>query len=235
MRQESQQDRVLDEEKQMSDRRVVLGRHLTHWHDRSPRRFLHCMSYYKFASTLIGPSKRILDIGCGEGIGTWLLAVENGFAHGVDQDEDAIACAQRNFGHDPRIRFSCEDFLKAPPQQWDAVVNFDVIEHILPENVPAFWTGMAKNLAHDGILVVGTPNITSDQYAGPVARAGHVNLYSGDRLGAEMGEYFHHVFLFAGNDEVVHTGFLPMAHYLLAVGCRKRAGRVPDGNGETRR
>ena len=38
----------------------------------------------------------------------------------------------------------------------------------------------------------------------------------------EMKKYFHHVFLFGANDEVVHTGFLPMAHYLIAVGCRKR-------------
>jgi 2-polyprenyl-3-methyl-5-hydroxy-6-metoxy-1,4-benzoquinol methylase len=210
-------------------RLVEYGRHLAHWHERSPRRMLHCLSYYKFASRLIGPGKRILDIGCGEGIGTWLLAVENGFAHGVDLDENAMDHAARNFGHDPRIRFSCGDFFRLPVQQWDAVVTFDVIEHILPDNVPAFWRRLADNLTHDGILVVGTPNITSDQYANPYSRAGHVNLYSGDRLGEEMGRYFHHVFLFAGNDEVVHTGFLPMAHYLLAVGCRKRAGSDEPG------
>jgi 2-polyprenyl-3-methyl-5-hydroxy-6-metoxy-1,4-benzoquinol methylase len=235
MSQGRQQDRWLDVKQRMGDRRIVFGRHLAYWYDHSPRRLLHCMSYYKFASKLIGAGKRVLDIGCGEGIGTWLLAVENGFSHGVDLDEDAIACARRNFDHDPRIRFSCEDFLQAPPQEWDAVVNFDLVEHILPENVPVFWSQLTQNLAHDGILVVGTPNITSDQYAGPVARAGHVNLYSGERLRAEMGEHFHHVFLFAGNDEVVHTGFLPMAHYLLAVGCRKRAGRCTDGDEATRR
>ena len=32
--------------------------------------------------------------------------------------------------------------------------------------------------------------------------------------------------MFAANDELVHTGFLPMAHYLLAVGCRPGAGTV---------
>jgi 2-polyprenyl-3-methyl-5-hydroxy-6-metoxy-1,4-benzoquinol methylase len=181
------------------------------------------MSYYKFASKLIGPGKRVLDVGCAEGIGTYLLAVENGHAHGVDLDEEALGCAQRNFAHDSRIRFSCRDFLQMPPQQWDAVVNFDLIEHILPDHVPPFWSRMADNLVHDGIAIVGTPNITSDQYAGPVARAGHVNLYSSDRLEAEMHQYFHHVFMFGASDEVVHTGFLPMAHYLIAVGCRKRS------------
>ena len=33
-----------------------------------------------------------------------------------------------------------------------------------------------------------------------------------------MQRYFHNVFLFSMNDEVVHTGFYPMAHYLIALG-----------------
>ena len=69
MSQGHQQDRWLDVKKRMGDRRVVFGRHLAYWYDHSPRRLLHCMSYYKFASKLIGPGKRVLDIGCGEGIG----------------------------------------------------------------------------------------------------------------------------------------------------------------------
>ena len=221
MIEEPKQDRWLEVKKMMRVKPVVFGKHLSHWYYHSPRRLLHSMSYYKFASKLIGPRKRVLDVGCGEGIGTWLLAVENGCAHGIDLDAEAVARAGENF-NDPRIRFSCADFFEAPGEAWDGLVNFDVVEHILPANVRLFWERITGNLAHDGIAVVGTPNITSDQYAGPVTRAGHVNLYSGERLEAEMREYFHHVFLFAANDEVVHTGFLPMAHYLIAVGCRKR-------------
>jgi 2-polyprenyl-3-methyl-5-hydroxy-6-metoxy-1,4-benzoquinol methylase len=214
-------DRWLDVKRIMGEKRIAFGRHLAHWFHRSPRRFLHSMSYYKFASKVIGSGKRILDVACGEGLGTWLLAVENGFAHGVDLDAEAIAQARRNF-EDPRIRFSCEDFLEMTPSAWDAVVNFDVIEHILPANASRFWEKIVACLDHDGVAVVGTPSLTSDQYANPISRAGHVNLYSGERLAEEMGRYFHHVFLFAANDEVVHTGFLPLAHYLIGVGCRKK-------------
>jgi hypothetical protein len=32
-----------------------------------------------------------------------------------------------------------------------------------------------------------------------------------------MQRYFKHVFMFSMNDEVVHTGFFPMAHYLFAL------------------
>ena len=33
-----------------------------------------------------------------------------------------------------------------------------------------------------------------------------------------MSKFFHNVFIFSMNDEVIHTGFYPMAHYLWAIG-----------------
>ena len=204
----------------MGDREVFLGKHLSYQFYKSPRRILHMMSYYKFASKLIGRGKNVLDIGCGEGLGTWLLAVECGQAKGIDTDSEAVKVGKSNW-KDARISFESSDFLKIKQKAFDAVVNFDVIEHILPENSARFFKKISECLVHDGIAIIGTPNITSDQYASPVTRKGHVNIYSGERLEEEMKKYFHHVFMFGANDEVVHTGFLPMAHYLIAVGCRK--------------
>lgn len=192
----------------------------------TPRRMLYTFSYYKFAAKMIGrpvgeTPKRVLDVGCGEGLGTWILAKECGYAKGVDFDEDLIAVANENWT-EPCIDFTCEDMLAMKSQPFDAVVNFDVIEHILPEHAGDFLSGMAANMNPFGTAIVGTPNITSQPYASAVTNAGHVNLYDGERLEAEMREHFTQVFMFGANDEVVHTGFLPMAHYLIAVGCRPR-------------
>jgi hypothetical protein len=49
-----------------------------------------------------------------------------------------------------------------------------------------------------------------------------VNLYEAPRLRDSMERIFHNVFMFGINDEIVHTGFAPMAHYLVAVGCYAR-------------
>ena len=90
--------RVADEmQDRLGDRRVELGRHVSYWFDNTPRRALYSLAYYKFAAKLIGSGKRVLDVGCGEGLGTWLLAVECGSARGVDIDEHAIAVAQANW------------------------------------------------------------------------------------------------------------------------------------------
>ena len=207
--------------KLLGKRRISFGKHISYWFYRTPRRALHSMSYYKFAARLIGEGKRVLDLGCGEGLGTWLLAAECGYAAGVDLDEDAIGKAQNNW-NDPRVAFHCKDFLDADLGQLDAIVSFDVIEHILPQNTHRFFQKIMDCLVHNGIAIIGTPNISSHRYASKITRIGHVNLYSGDRLENQMSQYFHHVFMFGANDEVVHTGFLPMAHYLITVGCGKR-------------
>lgn len=195
----------------------LFGPHLTHWLRRSPRRLLHSMSYYRFCSELIGPNRKVLDVGCGEGLGTWLLAKRSGTALGIDLDGRAIDTARRNF-RDSRIRFEFGDFFELPAEPFDAVVNFDCIEHIFPHNIERFWRKISAHLSPVGMAIIGTPSITSDAYANPATRAGHVNLYSGDRLEKEMSQHFRNVLLFSANDETVHTGFRPLAHYYIAIG-----------------
>lgn len=197
-----------------------LGRYGAYWFHKSPRRMLQALSYYKFAAHLIGKNKRVLDIGCNEGICTWLFGKECGYALGVDFDEEAIETAKANF-QGPSVDFLAGDILKTRIEgNWDAVVNFDVIEHIMPENVSAFMEGILSYLSPHGIAVIGTPSEISQQFASPFARKGHINIYSPERLEEEMRRYFTHVFMFAVNDEVVHTGYLKLAHYLIAVGCK---------------
>lgn len=204
----------------MGNKTITLGKYHSYHFLNTPRRILYMMSYYKFASKLFGKNKKILDVGCGEGLGTWLLAVECGYAKGIDLDEEAIEAGKRNWV-DPRISLETLNFFEVNDKGYDGLVSFDMIEHILPEHVEKFWVKITECLNHNGIAIIGTPNISSSQYASEVTRAGHINLYSGERLQEEMGQYFTHVFMFGANDEVIHTGFLPMAHYLIAVGCKK--------------
>ncbi len=71
-------------------------------------------------------------------------------------------------------------------------------------------------------LIIGTPSIESQVYASRESRLGHINCKSHKTLKALMAAYFRNVFIFSMNDEVVHTGFHPMAHYLFALCCSKR-------------
>ena len=105
---------------------------------------------------------------------------------------------------------------------FDAVVSLDVVEHVEPDSANLFFEAIAANLDGDGVAVVGTPNATAEAYASEPSRRGHVNLYEAPRLKEAMEGIFQNVFMFGINDELVHTGFAPMAHYLVAVGCYAR-------------
>lgn len=199
-----------------NEKPLTLGSYFTFVIRKTPRRLLHLLSYYKFAARMIGNDKRVLDVGCSEGLGTLVVAEFARSCVGIDLDRDAIGVASETLAGD-RLSFRCANVLDAPVGEFDAVVNFDVIEHIYQQNESAFVDALVRNLTPSGICILGTPNVTSDPYASAVTKSGHVNLFSADRLRALCSEHFRNVFIFSANDEMVHTGFSPMAHYLIAL------------------
>ena len=66
------------------------------------------------------------------------------------------------------------------------------------------------------------PSIESQKYASEGSKRGHVNCKTGNKLKELLSKHFCNVFVFSMNDEVVHTGFYPMAHYLIGLCCGKK-------------
>ncbi len=81
---------------------------------------------------------------------------------------------------------------------------------------------MLTSLKSSGALIVGMPSLESQVHASPQSKAGQVNYKTGTALKDLFQEYFGNVFLFSMNDEVIHTGFTPMAHYFLVLCCGKK-------------
>jgi hypothetical protein len=79
-----------------------------------------------------------------------------------------------------------------------------------------------KCLPADGVLITGTPNKAAHQYASPQSKALHINQKSLEDLRTLMEKYFRNVFMFGMNDEVLHTGFGPMCHYIWSLAVGKR-------------
>lgn len=73
-------------------------------------------------------------------------------------------------------------------------------------------------LKPDGVLLNGTPNVTAEAYASPQSKVQHINLKSMNSLRSLTEKYFKNVFMFGMNDEVLHTGYGPMCHYIWALG-----------------
>ncbi len=212
----------------IGDERIPLGHHWSFNLRNDPKRFPFVLSRYKFAAKMsapsTGPKRSVLELGCSEGLGTMILAEFALRYHGVDLDADAVATAKANWQTDTRT-FETADFLNtelSQPGPFDGVVSLDVIEHIDPNAEPRYWDAITKHLKPDGVAVVGTPNQTSEAYASPMSKAGHINLFTGQRMVETMRKHFHNVLLFGLNDEVVHTGYSPMCHYVMGVGIHPR-------------
>ena len=213
---------VWDETKTLlGNNQVKFGRHWSYNFRNDPKRLGFVLSRYKFSAKMIGKPSNVLELGCSEGIGATLLASQANDYLGVDLDESAIQTANNNL-NGGKFKFAYDDFMGKKYGSFDAVVSLDVVEHIHKEFEDVYFKTLYDNCSENGIAIVGTPNITSDQYASLASKLGHVNLFSQERLVKEMKKYFHQVFPFGMNDEIAHTGFAGMCHYIFCVGCHRR-------------
>ncbi|QGY39374.1 methyltransferase domain-containing protein [Pseudodesulfovibrio cashew] len=207
----------------LADRSLVLSKYFSHQVLENPRHLLFTLSRYKAAAKMLPRYREcsVLELGCNEGVASLILA-ENATAFtGVDFDADGIAWAKENLAGD-KLSFVADDFLGKTYGSFDAVVSLDVIEHIAPEEEGRFIDTVLANLAKDGICVLGTPNDTASQYASAESQKGHINMYTAERLYKAAAERFANVFFFGMNDEVLHTGFDPMCHYLMVLACNPK-------------
>ena len=187
------------------------------WHD-DPRRLAFVLARYKFVAKMLDGRRRVAEVGCADAFGTRIVAQAVGRVTAYDFDPIFVEDARRRSSAAWPFDVQVHDILKAPlPRRYDGVYCLDVIEHIARRREQTFLTNLRRSLRPAGALIVGSPSLESQRYASPPSKAGHVNCKSGAQLTELLRGHFANVFLFSMNDEVVHTGFAPMAHYLLAI------------------
>jgi len=189
------------------------------WHD-DPRHLLFTLARYKFVAKMLNGLDRVLEIGCADGFPTRLVAQAANTVVAVDFDRTFIENAkERQLDRWP-VDFRVHDIMAAPvPGKFDAAFALDVIEHIPESQEDLFLRNICHSLNDVGILLIGTPTLESQVYASQQSKEGHINCKSGPELQKTLYRHFSNVFIFSMNDEVVHTGFHKMAHYLFALCC----------------
>lgn len=200
------------------------------WHD-DPRRLVFTLSRYKFVAKMLSGKHHVLEVGCADAFGSRLVLQEVGRLTAVDFDpvfvDDALSRMEERWQFECRVH----DILQGPvPGRFDAAYALDVLEHIAPDLEHRFISNLVASVSAIGIVIIGTPSVQSQAYASPSSVQGHVNCKDGPGLGDLMAGYFDNVLLFSMNDEVVHTGFHAMAHYLFAV-CGGRRTHDVEGAG----
>lgn len=202
---------------------VQMGPWSSHIWRNDPRHIGFMLARYKFCAKMLIGKKRVLEFGCGDALGTPIVLQSVESVHGVDFEPLIIADLRKRLGKQRRFTYEEMDLTKESPKgPFDAAYSLDTIEHIPPSLESRFVKNVVRSLKKDAICIMGTPNISAAPYASEASQAGHVNLKSADTMRETLLEHFQNVFVFSMNDEIVHTGFSPMAHYILGVGVGRR-------------
>jgi len=114
---------------------------------------------YAFARRFIA-GKRVLDVACGEGYGSALLAEVAEHVVGVDIDPGAIAHARAKYASRGNVRFEHGSATALPlaERSVDIVVSFETIEHLDNDKQPRMLLECARVLKPSGVLVLSAPN-----------------------------------------------------------------------------
>jgi cyclopropane fatty-acyl-phospholipid synthase-like methyltransferase len=210
---------------QLPKERVTLGRAASSAYRDDPRMLVFILARYKFAAKLLEGLDRVLEIGCGDALGAPLVAQTVGTLTCTDIDIETLADNALRLGAvAPRVAFTYHDFVTyvMHGQLHDGAFAIDVLEHIDPAEEKRWLTHVCASLRPDGILLLGTPNVTASCYASEHSRAGHINMKSAADLRSLGRTWFRNSFLFGQSDEVVTTAFLPMCQYLWLMGVGPR-------------
>ncbi len=134
---------------------------------------VHHLTRYLWARqvlpTLPRPA-RVLDLGCGNGYGSFLLAQANpeSLFLGIDYDPKAIAEARTTYAA-PNLEFRVGE-----PASWDASIGallfgvvtcFDVLEHVTHRDL--LLEGLVRHLEPGGALLFSTPSGSAENVLQP--------------------------------------------------------------------
>ena len=189
------------------------------WYE-DPKRLSFVLARYKFVSKMFKSFSKVAEVGCGDGFASRIVASEVGHLFAIDFDPIFIANSRSALpAYEDKISFTEHDILKSaiPNHPFDGIFSCDVLEHIDPSQEESFFRNIIASLSATGVVIIGTPSLSSQKYASSRSKAGHINCKSGEDLLNTCKSYFSNVFLFGMNDEVIHTGFYEMCHYYFVV------------------
>jgi ubiquinone/menaquinone biosynthesis C-methylase UbiE len=126
---------------ELHNRTLLYGEHMT--------RYIAAQQFVK--------GKTVLDIACGSGYGTKILAKTAAKVYGVDINKDSVDYAKQNFAAD-NIEYRMGDAVKIPleDESIDTIVTFETIEHV--KKYRQYLEESKRVLKTGGQFIVSTPN-----------------------------------------------------------------------------
>ena len=191
---------------------------------RDPKHNLFVLARYKFCAKMLEGKDLVVEVGCGDGFGIPIMAQAVKKLVCIDWDERNLEGCKRRLKHLKNVSYEKINLNETTVLlNADALYSIDVIEHIELEGEQQFMQNLCGLLKNESVMITGTPNIYAQQYASKNSSLLHINLKSPKSLKELTLQYFKHEFSFGMNDEILHTGYGPMCHYIWSMGIEKKS------------
>lgn len=153
--------------------------------------FLEHMHRYRMALRYC-TGKDVLDIACGEGFGSDILAAVARSVIGVDISDAAVRHAGAQYRRDNlEFRTGSAADIPLPSASVDVVVSFETIEHISEHD--AMLDEIRRVLRPGGVLVISTPDKATYTDATGLRNQYHVRELYRDQFESLLSSRFRHV------------------------------------------
>ena len=185
----------------------------------NPLDFFILLARYKFLIRFLKKTDRVLDAGCGHGLGTVFLSKYAKEVIGADVDEQLIDKNNSDYKNITNIKFKKIDLLeqKNVKEKFDVLISLDVIEHFTKEQTEIVAKNYSNLIEEGGFAIIGTPNIASKPYASQRRLDSHIHEFNHDEFEELLNRNFKRVFIFSMTDEIVSTSYPKMSWYIMAL------------------
>ncbi len=180
---------------------------------------------YRYVAPMVA-GKRTLDIACGAGYGSALLAETAQHVTGGDISPETITYCQTHYQRE-NLKFEITDIrnINYPDRSFEMICSFETLEHVVEGEL--FLKETARLLTDDGILIISTP------LGGPVGNPYHLAYYQQGTFADYLHNFFEEVqLLFQTDDRFQERSISPAyaptftGEYALAVCKRPKKRRA---------
>lgn len=144
---------------------------------------------YNEALKLLFPAQKVLDIACGSGFGSMLLADAGHRVIGGDISEETINYCKNKYQH-ACLSFITIDGTNMPfsNEEFDALISFETIEHTTEYN--KLLTEFKRVVKSNGTIIISTPNFLINSPDGVIINPYHTQEWKYEELFSLLNSHF---------------------------------------------
>ena len=191
-----------------------------------PKHMSFVLGGYNFGAKMLRQGGQTLEVGCDDRFSAPIARQHSGVYVDVDvdsrlMDDNNRRLASQISGMSLKLQDITEENAKSLGKL-DTLFSVDVLEHLDADKEKTFLESSIDLFKETRVYICGTPSAYYTDYALECSRILHIDLKTAPQNKEFLKLCFHYLWIFSMNDEVVHTSFYPMAHYLFALCAGKK-------------